>query len=103
MNHKDKILVQQSLSQALSRVAALKKQVSAAKTALKKAEEQLQPEASAPSAEKNMAALQAAEQAITEQIAAADNDPADPMSPLRAALKKIARGCDCPNLKEAEE
>lgn len=114
MNHKDKILVQQSLKKALSRVSALKRQVLATKDALKKAEQKFDPGRES-AADANIDALNEATQEIEAQIATtkqvenrtsaptenmADFDPAEH---LGAALKKLARGCGCSSLKQVDE
>lgn len=113
MNQKDKILVQQSLKQALSRVSALKRQVLATKDALKNAEQKFDP--SRESAAANMTALNEAEQKIeaqieeTKQAADSTSPPTenvadfDPAEHLSAAIKKLARGCGCSNLKQVEK
>ena len=110
MNQKDKILVSQSLKQALSRVTALKTQLAATKKSLKAAESTLLPEARDSTA--LAPALDNAEAEInnlSKTVQPANTAPVvedmanfDPTEKLSAALKKLARGCDCPNLKNSE-
>ena len=114
MNQKDKILVQQSLKQALSRVSALKRQVLATKDALKKAEQNFDPRREGVAAA-NIDALNEAKKEIEAQIEEtkqAENQTSanpenmadfDPAEHLGAALKKLARGCNCPSLKQTEK
>lgn len=102
MTNKDKLLIEQGLRQVLSHVSTLKKQVQATKTALQKAEDEFNP-LKQKVADTNLAALDTTEQALREQIdapaTAEDIASFDPTVKLSAALKTLARGCGCSNLK----